>query len=258
MSYSNTLFGSSASLKDDQQSCSPASISSSQTWTKFSKGVQIKRFFDFSSKFAKRRKIGIDNTSESKKSKPKSFHLFQKQKLVFLNKNKENGTSIQDLDTNNIKRKENVENATNLGLTTTSIISDEIELPNFIKVNGLSNSSVSKDTSIPNGHQAENSFSHNSIQSSSVNTKNKKQKYKLSRRNSSEQFAHLGLLAPAFILHPSIHHVSFITLYFSLLQVRIACIRISEIMGNNPNTGCQGFRLQIALFKLSSLLKHCV
>ena len=37
--------------------------------------------------------------------------------------------------------------------------------------------------------------------------KSPKLKYNLRRRNTSEQFTHLGLLTPAFILHPSIHQV---------------------------------------------------
>ena len=214
---SNTSSGSSTLLATEQQSSNFSSIPKVSTLNKWSQSVSLKKILNIpSTKLAKRRKVGVENAFNSNRAKSKVLQMFQTNKTLAPNECKENGATASKIHQLNadptISKKTFIPDNNAEDKIATNYT--EVDSPNYIKINGFlsKNSSFVINTNVLNGHQPKDLSSESSEQSLTIKKKPSKQRYQLSRRNSSEQFTHLGLLAPAFILHPTIHHVGSLTI----------------------------------------------
>ena len=200
-------------------------MSNLPSWKKWPKRISIKKVFSNTNlKLAKRRKIGIANAASSSSS-----DLCDVPKTTFLDGELQADTT-KEQETNELKL-----NDQNLPSNGNIVRENAVNLTTFdsVKTNGdaiRANSSpvvVRHNGFLTETHQeskkSRKKFSINAVSKSLFEKDQKsddasvlltqkqttpKLKYNLSRKNSSEQFTHLGLLTPAFILHPKIHNVN--------------------------------------------------
>ena len=219
------------------------------TWKKWSNRINFKNVLNKPSfQQSKRRKVGIanvdaDSLEELKTSKPAFSNnngLYSESTGSFKNIGTtlgESNSQQNEIYSNGNVTRETLVNSEVLENGNDKIINNHKSSPFTIKNNGfmiqpLKNSAVSKPskkkksflrviskssldrkhasasaTKLPNEEQA----------SSTTQEKIPNLKYNLTRRNTSEQFTHLGLLTPAFVLHPSIHHVSYFYIFIFLI-----------------------------------------
>ena len=195
---------------------------------KFAKSVNIKRALNINtSKHAKRRRIGVVD-SECLST---STEVTKLPKTGFVNDLQLESTIASqeefNLNSNNFEIKTSNHSLNNVDdknhLHDSEFV---VSSPTLVKQNGFTaeHSHVNetlKSSKLPAHRRLQKAFTNlkfkdkKSIQSSVLPEKEKKSKlkYNLRRRNSSEQFTHLGLLTPAFILHPTIHNVSMLLFY---------------------------------------------